>query len=234
MSIFIDIETIPTQRPDEIARIAAKAIAHNATLAKPKSDEEVRALADEAHRKTALDGAWAEVVCICIGLIDDDAAPSSTRRWCYGRSQEPGPPPWRECGDELDMIRDFFIWLEFVKRPFTLIGHNVVGFDLPILRQRAMVHGLEAPACIRRTMKPWDAVEVDTMLMWTGGAPGKTISLDNLCRALGVDGKGNGLDGSKVYDAWLAGRHDEIAAYCADDVRRTMAVYERMRGSHGP
>jgi hypothetical protein len=45
--------------------------------------------------------------------------------------------------------------------------------------------------------------------------------------AFGLPGKG-GVDGSMVAGMVRAGRIDEVAAYCADDVRRVRAIYQRM------
>jgi hypothetical protein len=47
----------------------------------------------------------------------------------------------------------------------------------------------------------------------------------------GLEGKSDGWDGSKVYPAFLAGRHEEIKQYCAADVAATAAVYNLIRGT---
>ena len=67
----------------------------------------------------------------------------------------------------------------------------------------------------------------DTMTAWAGARG--TISLDNLCAALGIPGKGDGFDGSQVAQAWADGRHDEIAQYCRDDVQRVRAVWQKFQ-----
>ena len=67
------------------------------------------------------------------------------------------------------------------------------------------------------------------MMKWAGF--GGRVSLDALCRALNVPSpKEGGIDGSKVYDAWMAGQHDQIAAYNMADVVATAAVWQRMAG----
>ncbi|MNT91954.1 putative 3'-5' exonuclease related to the exonuclease domain of PolB [compost metagenome] len=63
------------------------------------------------------------------------------------------------------------------------------------------------------------------MTQWAGH--GNRISLDNLCTALGLPGKGE-IDGSQVYDYWKAGRIAELIAYCADDVHKAREVHRRM------
>ena len=109
-----------------------------------------------------------------------------------------------------------------------IIGHNVSAFDLRFLVQRSMILGVKPHPVLARAAacKPWETDRVyDTMVQWAG--VGNRISLDKLCKALGIPGKGD-LDGSKVWDYVQAGRIAEVADYCADDVRKVWAVYQRM------
>jgi predicted PolB exonuclease-like 3'-5' exonuclease len=129
--------------------------------------------------------------------------------------------------NEYHAMLDFAAWAR-KQIPCRMIGHNSLGFDRPFLRARSIVLKEQLPVWMTRPLKPWDAVDSDTMLMWTGGQPGKTISLDRLCRALGLEGKRDGMDGSEVWDACKAGRHADVVAYCAADVARTRACWERM------
>lgn len=214
--LWIDIETIPTQRTEEIERIKAEVEEHNAQLARPHPAAKVAELVDEAWRKTALDGAFGEVV--CIGFALDGAPPSVFARL--------------PAASERQLLEDFAAMLGALSRPYQVSGHNVVGFDRPFLRQRALVHGLRLPAWFIRPVKPWDAVGADTMLAWTGGQVGKGIALDRLCRALGLPGK-DGLDGSMVWDAIRDGKLDDVARYCAGDVERARACGGRMFNDDG-
>jgi hypothetical protein len=220
--IFIDIETIPTQSAAEIERIGAEERARNAALAKPHGEAKVAENIDELVRKTALDGASGEVVCIAaLSWCEQDR---THREFSWRRDHTVG-------GSERAMLAQFFTWLqaraENQKLDLALCGHNVVGFDAPFLRQRAYVHRLRPPQRVLAPAKPWEATMRDTMLCWSGGQAGKSISLDRLCRALGVPGKGE-LDGSGVWDAVRAGRIDEVAAYCIDDVYRSYQCWLRM------
>jgi predicted PolB exonuclease-like 3'-5' exonuclease len=54
------------------------------------------------------------------------------------------------------------------------------------------------------------------------------ISFDNLSKYLGFKGK-DGMDGSKVYDYFIAGKLNEIYEYCIDDVNGTYSNYIMMR-----
>lgn len=209
--LWLDIETIPTQRPDEIERIRAEVVEHNEQLARPHPQVKVDELVDEAWRKTALDGAFGEVV--CIGFAIDAAEPTVFSRL--------------PADSERQLLVVFAALLGGLSRPHLVSGHNVVGFDRVFLRQRALVHGVKLPAWFTRSVKPWDATTADTMLAWTGGVAGKGVSLDKLCRALGVPGK-DGFDGSMVWDAIRDGRLADVATYCAADVERTRACGARL------
>jgi predicted PolB exonuclease-like 3'-5' exonuclease len=68
-----------------------------------------------------------------------------------------------------------------------------------------------------------------TMQLWAGY--GKTVTLDNLCLALGVPSPKDGdLDGSKVFDAWREGKTVRIAEYNLRDAYAVREVYHRMLG----
>lgn len=241
MKVFLDIETIPSQRADVVAEIAyrhveeaekaiaalkapsnygAEASAGWMATKAPRLAEEMRAAAiaaaDEEHRKQSLDGAFGELVVISFAV--DDGAPVTFFRDDVVRGGTT---------DEAALLHAFSKALERAiedARDVEVIGHNVEAFDKPFLRQRALVCGVSLPGCVTRSLEPWKATG-DTMLLWSQK---KFISLDTLCRVFRLPGKGDGLDGSKVWDAVREGRIDEVAAYCAADVERARAVYNRM------
>jgi predicted PolB exonuclease-like 3'-5' exonuclease len=98
-----------------------------------------------------------------------------------------------------------------------------------MIRQRAIVHGVKLPKRYSATdVKPWESAWQCTMALWTDSRQGR-VSLDDLCLALSLPGK-NGVDGSMVAGMVRAGRIDEVAAYCADDVRRVRSIYKKIKG----
>src|SRR5574337_886391 len=108
-----------------------------------------------------------------------------------------------------------------------IVGHNHAGFDLRFIWQRAVILGVKPPIWWPHNARPWDTdVVFDTMVQWAG--TGNRISMDNLCAALGLPGKSEGMDGSMVWDAVKDGRISEVADYCKGDVERTRAIYKRM------
>lgn len=102
----------------------------------------------------------------------------------------------------------------------TWVGHNIKGFDLPYLWLRARKYNCDKLLQILG-LTPDDIKFADTM-QWacvTDKYKG-FVSLDRACVMFGLPGKG-GMDGSQVFDYWQAGRDQEIANYCVDDVQKT-------------
>lgn len=215
-TITLDIETIPGQAPGLREELAA-AVKPPGTFKKAESiaawfAENREAEAEQAWLATSLDGGLGQV-CV-IGYAVDDAPPVALAATDLSAASE------------RDLLMRFFS-----TAPITVggkwVGHNILGFDLRFLWHRAMVHGVQPPFPFPHPERKatYDGTVADTMTMWAGY--NGRISLDRLCRILGLPGKG-GMDGSKVWPMVRDGRMAEVAAYCAADVQRHRAVYRRM------
>ncbi len=117
-----------------------------------------------------------------------------------------------------------------IRNTKTIVGHNVVNFDIRFLWKRAIILGIKMPGWFPRDPKPWDSAVFDTMTAFAGARD--TISLDRLCRALGIPGKDD-IDGSMISDLYDKGEYETIANYCKADVERTRAVHKRMQIAFG-
>lgn len=141
-----------------------------------------------------------------------------------------------EAGEEQDEKKSLLTFLDYMKNfdadTDELVGHNILGFDLPFIFQRCLVH------CISR--KPLvDLGEYrvrgvfDTMHHWWLGAK-RNVSLDDVAWALGIESsKTATAEGSKVFELYQAGKLAEIREYNLNDVRVTRKVYERMVACFG-
>lgn len=218
-NIYFDIESLPSDDSGIIADIAA-GIKPPGNLKKAETIEawerdEKPAAVLEAVRKTGLDGTFGRICVIGMAVNDEPV----------------------ECtfGNEDDVLSNFFRWLESAARisdyterqSAVFVGHNILSFDLRFLWQRCVVNGIRPPAVIPFNAKPWDGKVFDTMTAWNPERE-RRISLDKLCRALGVASSKGDLDGSKVAEYWQAGRHHEVAAYCMADVEAVRQCHKRM------
>lgn len=236
VNFYFDVETVPCQHPAEVSamRTAAderltvelKAIrAPSNYKDAAKIDEYIltaqsKMMADhdadcEADwLKTSFDGGVGHIA--VIGWALDDGTPASISSDGFSVAAE------------AQALSGFFRHVEQLGAGcrVTWIGHNHVGFDLPFIWKRAMVLGVKPPFNFPRNPKPWAENVFDTMVQWdsqqrAGG------SMDRLCRLLGIPGKGD-ISGADVWPMVKAGRIEEVATYCRDDVERTRAMHRRM------
>lgn len=223
MNVFLDIETLPTNDPEVIAEFSAS-ITAPAQYKKPESIEQWlvenrEAALAEKIAKTSFDGLYGRIACIAWAFDDGqvlstDATDSET-----------------DCLAEFfQSIRDYPA-IEYnggtATQPLTFVGHNIAGFDIPFIKHRAIILGVTPPSSFRMAMsaRPWGSEVADTMLMWSQDRE-KRASMDKLCRAFGIPGKGE-FDGSMVAATWTADPK-KVISYCTDDVRRTREIYKRL------
>jgi predicted PolB exonuclease-like 3'-5' exonuclease len=115
-----------------------------------------------------------------------------------------------------------------------LVTFNGNSFDLPVLRYRAMIHGIAARGLAARPyFNRYTEDSVDLCDILSSFAPHTKASLNELSKIMGMPGKPGGIDGTDVEPYFLEGRIREIAAYCETDVVNTYRVwlrYELFRG----
>lgn len=112
-----------------------------------------------------------------------------------------------------------------------IIGHNVIGFDLPVIQARAMITGHKDHGGIcklNQTKRYSSHPFYDTMQELAGWDTSKWKGLDWWCKRLGIDGKSN--HGSEVHGMYLDGKMEAIHEYCREDVRATKELYDRIKG----
>lgn len=139
-------------------------------------------------------------------------------------------------GEEQSEKKALLAFLDLMKEfdPDTdeLVGHNIIGFDLPFIFQRCLVHCISAKPLIDLSEYRVRGV-FDTMHAWWLGAK-RFVSLDDIAWALGIESsKTATAEGSKVFELYQAGKLDEIRDYNLNDVRVTRKVYERIVGCFG-
>jgi hypothetical protein len=141
-----------------------------------------------------------------------------------------------EDGEEQDEKKSLLAFLDYMKNFDSdndeLVGHNLIGFDLPFIFQRCLVHCISARPLVDLGEYRVRGV-FDTMHRWWLGGK-RNISLDDIAWALGIESsKTATAEGSKVFELYQAGKLAEIREYNLNDVRVTRKVYERMVGCFG-
>lgn len=116
-----------------------------------------------------------------------------------------------------------------------LITFNGHSFDLPVLRYRAMVNRVSAAGLqVRPYFNRYYDDALDLCDVLGSFASGAKVKLDEISKILGLTGKPDGVDGSRVEAMVLDGQIEEVARYCETDVLNTYRVwlvYELFRGS---
>ena len=218
-TVFIDIETIPSQTPGMRDQFISSVTAP-AKYSKPESiaewlRENRESEGEAAWLKTSFDGGVGHVCCIAIAVDDGPARSYQVNANGYGQRKE-----------ENELLQDFFGDLANIGRS-VLVGHNVIGFDLPFIWKRCMVLGVNPWVWFPRNPSKYSSELVhDTMLLWdqdqrTGS------SMNRICRLLGIPGKGN-ISGADVWPMVKSGDIAAVAEYCRADVERTREMYKRM------
>lgn len=204
--LIVDIETLPDLSEGAKERVKATLKAPG-NYSKPETIAKwIEDNADEAWRKTSFDGGFGSI-CVLGYAIDDEPARAIIAE------------------DEASALREFFAALPTTGVP-EWIGHNVLGFDLPFLWKRTVIHGLGLHNFVPKDARHGNGKVFDTMQAWAGYK--ERISLDALAKILGLPSHKADFDGSMVYDAWVTGERKKIADYCVADVELTRAIYRRM------
>jgi hypothetical protein len=87
-----------------------------------------------------------------------------------------------------------------------LVTFNGNSFDLPVLRYRAMIHGISAPGLAARPyFNRYTEDTVDLCDILSSFAPHTKASLNELSKIMGMPGKPEGMDGNEVERYFLRG-----------------------------
>ena len=207
MDLKFDIETIPGGSPEDVT------VKVPANYKKQESiDKYIEENRDAEFRKRALNGLTGEIVSIA-----------------WQRQSDPIQAITRHSDmSERDLLKGFFesITADLEYPRFRWIGHNSIEFDLRFLKQRRWVNSVKPPILIPADAKHGDWA-FDVMKQWAGWRG--YVSQDDLYKALGGQPFDLDIDGSDVYDLWLAEDYDTIREYNIIDVKKLSFNYEALR-----
>ena len=129
------------------------------------------------------------------------------------------PCPGADLGNERSVLEAFFTLLTSDQDPPRLVSWNGSGFDLPVIRYRAMLHGIPAPGLYRSDgefqfndyQNRYHDMHVDLMDTLSGYGASTRVGLGNWCRTIGLSGK-SFLD-REVYEHILDGELSRVIEY---------------------
>ncbi len=217
MKIVLDIETLQATRSDW-ARLMGLPFSASGSSGPDSGDdlfsfadqEEQKKKEDDQYQRSAFDGTFSRIVTIGVLIFSDAMVPQEAIAW-YG-------------DDEGQILRQF--WNRLGKtRPSLIITHNGLGFDLPFIKKRSIIHGVKPPFEISLAKFRTEPV-FDTMAVWSNWDMRGWVKLDVLARALGVETKSG--SGAQVGEMWEKQPKKDVAEYCLQDTYVTYACYARM------
>jgi len=217
MKIVLDIETVPAPR-QEWARIRSielveppEAISQDNTDLFTYAEYEERLTKEkELYERSAFDGTFSRIVVIGVLVFSDSMAPQGAIAW-YGEN-------------EVELLCQFWEYMRQL-RPALFITHNGLGFDLPFIKKRSMIHQVKPPFEINLAKFRTEPV-YDTMAIWSNWDMRNWVKLDVLAKALNVETKSG--SGAQVGEMWAKGYRKEMAEYCLQDTFVTYGCYCRM------
>lgn len=139
---------------------------------------------------------------------------------------------WSMAANEGLMISEFLNRIG--KSSPQLVGWNSSGSDLPVLVQRAIANGVQAPEFFKRPDKPWEGRDyfagddwhIDLMYTMSPYDRRTRPKLSEMAQACGFAGK-DGMDGSDVCRMYFEGKIEEIRRYNELDAIMTYKVWLR-------
>lgn len=221
MNIYIDIETLPNPAfRGDITVSPPGNMSKPETIAKWREECEQQAIEAE-FRKLGLDGTRGQIFCIAWALDDGEVS-------CISQDQYPSSdsPEGTVLFAFIQALKGSFYATPGKPEVIKWVGHYITGFDLRFIWQRCVVNNIKPTVTIPYDAKPWGDNVFDTCSQWKGSGS-SSGSMDAICKAFGIDGKGD-MDGSKVYDEYLAGNYQKIVDYCKGDVERVRQIHKRM------
>jgi DNA polymerase elongation subunit (family B) len=217
--LVIDIETVGTPWEEHDAYVREY-------LIKGMNEGE----AEEEKRRGALSPFIGRIV--AIGVINVDDGRSCALYEVPGQTElvmrRDGPRTFIS-GSEKQILEKFW---DYLGKEDRFISFNGRQFDGPFLMIRSAIHGIVPRRDLvgyRYRFHP--NCDLRDALNFNGTINSRQMrfNLDLACKSFGiVSSKSDGMDGRSVEMLYRAGRYEEIATYCLEDVRATAELYLKL------
>jgi predicted PolB exonuclease-like 3'-5' exonuclease len=224
--LFIDIETVPRWSTEKEFQQKEPLIHKVWEERYYKGDKDSQEEKEAFYRKNAaLYAETNKVVCVSSGkLVEEEPKIIS---YCFD--------------DEESTITSIHLLLEhsWKEKKFTeLCGHNILGFDIPILIKKFIKYKLTVPNWLHlHKQKPWESCIVDTMQIFRFGSTNFS-SLEFLSSYyLNTSSKIGEVTGKSLADFWykkeikLEEKLKAIKSYCEKDVQTTMELVKLLENN---
>jgi hypothetical protein len=138
--------------------------------------------------------------------------------------------------NEKTMLQAFRTWADSMITPDTIIaGHNLIGFDLPKIRNAYIRHRLQLPLFLGLALRNENSAEIiDTMKIAKSFSmqhrDNLFISLDTLADILNIERPKQAMTGAQVPAAHERGEYAPILIYCCIDTETTAQAAQLMLG----
>lgn len=129
--------------------------------------------------------------------------------------------------DEKHMLNQFLEEMQSIDRP-SIIGHNILRFDLPLIINRASSHGLATIWDLMRLLL--DSYPIDTIqtLLPQNNFYFKGLGLADCAQRIGIETKT--CPGSEILTRYQEGDYDAITEHVTEDVVTTEKLFNSFLG----
>ena len=135
-------------------------------------------------------------------------------------------------GTERQILEKFW---DFLDKGDRFISFNGRQFDGPFLMIRSAIHDVKPKRdLVGNRYRFHPNCDLREVLNFNGTVNRRQMrfNLDLACKSFGiVSSKTDGMDGRAVESLYRAGRHEDIALYCLEDVRATSELYLKLESN---
>ncbi len=215
--LFFDIETVRRNRVLDIDsreyNLYSYSLRDKTTGIEPPFEEVIT----HYNKNAALKPEFNKIVVISVGFIKDTVL--------YYKSV---------IGTQSEILTEFYNLVSTTG--FSVCGHNIKMFDIPVCRIKAFEEGLDLSIIPDRIMdsqkKPWDLDKgiIDTMDI-IKGTYYYSMSLDSACMLANIESSKDDISGSEVSEVFYKEGITRLATYCNKDVIATAKLFCSLQGN---
>jgi predicted PolB exonuclease-like 3'-5' exonuclease len=221
--LFIDIETVGVSSTyknfkSDYPELHSVFIKNTDWFLKRFTEDSKLSIDKIFESRAALVPEFAKIICVSAGVVDKEG---ELKKMSYFNS------------DEKVLLEEVNKLLGRVNGSgFSICGHNVKNFDIPMLAKTMMINGIKPSSILPSyDTKPWEIRAIDTKEVWQYGQFGALSSLELMCVSMGIPTpKSDEISGDKIHHLfWNENKYDLIKEYCEKDVDTVFEVVKKIK-----